>query len=73
MLTTTTVGQSPYNSTITQHTEYLPVTVDILAAKGCDGMIFNLVLELQKAGVVRASAAGQTVEGGGEVLLRRGM
>ncbi len=35
-------------------------------------MIFNLVLELQKAGVVRASAAGQTVEGGGEVLLRRG-
>jgi len=73
VLTTTTVGQSPYNSTITQHTEYLPVTVDILAAKGCDGMIFNLVLELQKAGIVRASAAGQTVEGGGEVLLRRGM
>lgn len=68
-----TVGQSPYNSTITQHTEYLPVTVDILAAKGCDGMIFDLVLELQKAGVVRASKAGQTVEGGGKVLLRRGL
>ena len=35
-------------------------------------MIFNLVLALQKAGIVKASLAGQTAEGGGEVLLRRG-
>lgn len=33
------VGQASYRSTITNHTEVLPVTVDLLAAKGCDGMV----------------------------------
>ena len=35
-------------------------------------MIFNLVLALQKAGIVKASLAGQSPDTGGEVLLRRG-
>jgi len=34
-----TVGQASYNSTITLQEEMLPVTVSIVAAKGCDGMI----------------------------------
>ena len=63
------IGQAAYNSTITLHTEYLPVTVDILAAKGCDGLIFNLVRDLQAAGVVKATLTGGTIYGG-EVLLR---
>jgi hypothetical protein len=42
MLTTTSVGQAAYNSTVTLQVEYLPVTVDIVASKGCDGMIFAL-------------------------------
>lgn len=33
------IGQATYQSNITAHTELLPVTVDILAAKGCDGMV----------------------------------
>ena len=63
------IGSASYNSTITLHTEFLPVTVDILAAKGCDGLIFSLVQDLQKAGIVNASLTGQTITGG-EILLR---
>ncbi|KAL8933469.1 MAG: hypothetical protein Q9211_005769, partial [Gyalolechia sp. 1 TL-2023] len=32
------VGQAAYQSDITGHVEVLPVTVDIMAARGCDGM-----------------------------------
>ncbi|KAL8700263.1 MAG: hypothetical protein Q9201_005534, partial [Fulgogasparrea decipioides] len=32
------IRQASYQSNITQHMELLPVTVDLLAAKGCDGM-----------------------------------
>lgn len=63
------IGSAAYNSTITLHTEFLPVTVDILAAKGCDGLIFNLVRDLQAAGIVNVSQTGQTITGG-EILLR---
>lgn len=61
------IGQASYNSTITNHTEFLPVTIDFLAAKGCDGMIFQLVEDLRAAGIVNATLAGQTIYGG-EVL-----
>ena len=61
------IGQASYFSTITNHTEFLPVTVDFLAAKGCDGMIFQLVEELRAAGIVNATLAGQTIYGG-EIL-----
>jgi hypothetical protein len=65
------LGQAEYNSTITGHTEYLPVTVDIMAAKGCDGMLFSLIGELVKAGFVKASVAGQSNTAGGAILYRR--
>jgi hypothetical protein len=70
-LTVSTVGQAAYNSTITLHEEYLPVTVDIMAARGCDGLIFGLVQDLVKAGILKASAAGYSDVDGGEVLFRR--
>lgn len=38
------VGQASYESTVTNHTEVLPVTVDLMAAKGCDGMVSSFVL-----------------------------
>ncbi len=63
------IGSAAYNSSITLHTEVLPVTVDIMAAKGCDGLIFNLVRDLQTAGIVKVSQTGQTIVGG-EILLR---
>jgi hypothetical protein len=65
------LGQAEYNSTITGHTEYLPVTVDIMAAKGCDGMLFSLIGELVNAGFVKASVAGQSNTAGGAILYRR--
>ncbi|MCJ1309334.1 hypothetical protein MMC25_002993 [Agyrium rufum] len=62
------LGQALSNSTITMHEEYLPVTVDFLAAKGCDGMLFNLINDLVDAGIVTVPMAGGTLTGG-EVLM----
>lgn len=63
------IGEARYNSTITGHEEVLPVTVDLVVAKGCDGVIFGLVEALVREGVVRESLTGGTVRGG-EILLR---
>ncbi|KAL8691533.1 MAG: hypothetical protein Q9218_003257 [Villophora microphyllina] len=66
------VGEASYLSTVTGHAEVLPVTVDFLAAKGCDGMLFNLILDLTAAGILNVTETGQTIAGG-EILLKRGM
>ncbi|KAL9012695.1 MAG: hypothetical protein Q9173_002561 [Seirophora scorigena] len=66
------IGQSGYQSNITEHAEVLPVTVNMLAAKGCDGMLFNLIEELAAAGIVSTTQTGRTIAGG-EILLKRGM
>jgi Asp-tRNA(Asn)/Glu-tRNA(Gln) amidotransferase A subunit family amidase len=55
------IGQAAYNSTITLQTEYLPVTVDIVAAKGCDGMIFALAEALTNAGILKIPRVGSTM------------
>ncbi|WPB04145.1 uncharacterized protein RHO25_008789 [Cercospora beticola] len=65
------IGSAKYYSNITQHEEVLPVTVDIMAAKGCDGMIYGLVQDLVKEGILKPSVAGYSSTEGGEVLLRR--
>lgn len=41
------LGQVPYNSTVTGHVEYLPVTASIMAAKGCDYVVLDIVRALQ--------------------------
>ncbi|MCJ1467592.1 hypothetical protein MMC07_006217 [Pseudocyphellaria aurata] len=64
------LGDAAYNSTVTLHSEVLPVSVDLMAAKGCDGMIFQLVEDLYAAGIVSKPQAGGTTKGG-EILLRR--
>jgi hypothetical protein len=66
------IGEAPYNSTITGHVEYLPVTVDFLAAKGCDGMLFSLINDLAAKGIVKTALAGRSGITGGDILLRRG-
>ncbi|EME46472.1 hypothetical protein DOTSEDRAFT_70467 [Dothistroma septosporum NZE10] len=63
------LGSAGYFSNITLHDEYLPVTVDILAAKGCDGMIYGLIQDLVKAGILKSSVAGYSSTDGGEILV----
>lgn len=58
------IGQATYFSNITLHNESLPVTIDLVAAKNCDGMIFQLVEDLTAAGILNATQAGQTINGG---------
>ena len=66
-----TVGEWTYNSSVTQHVESLPLAVDFVAAKGCDGMIFALVEDLLSAGIVKVYKAGMSSVDGGEVLYKR--
>jgi hypothetical protein len=67
------IGETPYNSTITGHVEYLPVTANLMAAKGCDGMLFSLIGKLYQAGVLKETRVGQSSVTGGEILFRREM
>ncbi|KAF5521247.1 Amidase 1 [Colletotrichum aenigma] len=64
------VGQVGSVSAITNHTEMLPVTVDVMAARGCDGLIARLALDLVKEGLVVVPQVGAGLEGG-EILMRR--
>ncbi|GAB1311464.1 hypothetical protein MFIFM68171_01674 [Madurella fahalii] len=57
-------------SRITGREELLPVGVDVMAAKGCDGLVARLAQELAEKRIVRVPRAGATLEGG-EVLMRR--
>ncbi|EEY16547.1 glutamyl-tRNA(Gln) amidotransferase [Verticillium alfalfae VaMs.102] len=64
------LGEVASRSSITGVEEKLPVAVDIMAAKGCDGVIVKLAKDLVAEGVLTVPKAGATLEGG-EVLLRR--
>jgi hypothetical protein len=55
------VRQSPYNSTISQYVEYLPVAVNIIAAKGCDMVVFELEEQSQEAGIINPPKAASTM------------
>lgn len=66
------VGQASFFSNITQHTEYLPVTVDVLAAKGCDGLLVQLAQDLVKVGILNSTQVGQTIYGG-DILFKRNL
>jgi hypothetical protein len=67
------VGEAEYVSEITGQVEMMPVTVNVMAAKGCDGVIYGFVRDLVDAGVLKESLAGRSGVDGGEVLLRRGV
>lgn len=41
------LGQVAHESTVSRHTEYLPVTVGLMARTGCDYVILDLVKALQ--------------------------
>jgi hypothetical protein len=41
------IGQVPYESTISNKTEYLPISISLYAAAGCDYMLWDLAAALQ--------------------------
>lgn len=65
------LGSARYFSNITMHEEHLPVTVNIMAARGCDGMMYGLVLDLLEAGILKPSKVGYSIDQGGDVLFKR--
>ncbi|KAL6703660.1 hypothetical protein ACN47E_009434 [Coniothyrium glycines] len=67
------LGEAAYDSAITGHVEYLPVTADLMVAKGCDGMLFSLIQELYEAGILKESLPGRSAITGGDILPRRDM
>lgn len=64
------LGQVSSFSAISNHNEYFPVAVNIMAAKGCDGLLVKLAQDLTNAGILTVPKAGGTVEGG-EILMKR--
>lgn len=62
------IGEMEYESKVTNHTEYLPVTVDLMAAKGCDGMLFSLVRKMVEVGMIAQVKSGRSLVHGGDIL-----
>lgn len=62
------IGEIGYESSVTNHTEYLPVTVDLMAAKGCDGMLFALVRSLHEAGIISEVKTGRSLVHGDRIM-----
>ncbi|EIN03572.1 amidase signature enzyme [Punctularia strigosozonata HHB-11173 SS5] len=54
------LGQVAYNSTISGTTEYLPVTISMVARKGCDYMLLDLISELELHGIINSVGVGKT-------------
>ncbi len=66
------VGEFAEHSDITDHDEFFPVTVDVMAAKGCDGLLAKLANDLVEAGILTQPKAGGSLAGG-DILLRRAL
>ncbi|KAJ5243430.1 uncharacterized protein N7469_001757 [Penicillium citrinum] len=52
------VGEVSYNSTVSLKTEYLPVTMSFVAARGCDLMLANLIRDLQAVEIIKPVNTG---------------
>lgn len=52
------VGEVPYNSTKSGKMEYLPVTMSLVVARGCDLMLADMVVEMEKEGILCPVSVG---------------
>lgn len=52
------IGEVAYNSSRSLQTEYLPVSMALRMARGCDFALANLVAKLEEEGIIRPVAAG---------------
>ncbi|KAJ4290080.1 hypothetical protein N0V88_006586 [Collariella sp. IMI 366227] len=66
------LGEVKGYSEITGQEEKFPVAVDVLAAKGCDGLLVKLAQDLVEQGIIKVPKVGASLTEGGEVLMRRG-
>jgi hypothetical protein len=58
------VGEVSSFSNVTNHDEKLPVVVGILAAKGCDGLLARLAIDLVDEGILKVPEVGRSISGG---------
>ncbi|KAF9775595.1 hypothetical protein IL306_006277 [Fusarium sp. DS 682] len=58
------IGQVEYYSKVTRHVEYLPVSIRIMAAEECDGMLLDLINDLVKVGILPKVQPGNSIKGG---------
>jgi Asp-tRNA(Asn)/Glu-tRNA(Gln) amidotransferase A subunit family amidase len=54
------IGQVEYFSNVTYHVEYMPVTVSVIAKRGCDFMLWNMWEKLADEGVLKEVKTGRT-------------
>ncbi|KAK0717464.1 glutamyl-tRNA amidotransferase [Lasiosphaeria miniovina] len=64
------LGEVSSTSSITGKPEPLPVAVDVMVAKGCDGLLVRLAQDLVKAGVITIPKTGASGKTGGKILLK---
>lgn len=64
------IGEVPAQSSVTKHIEYYPVAVDIMAAKGCDGLLVKLAQDLTAAGILPVPKVGASITGG-DILMKK--
>lgn len=57
---TVPIGQVEYFSNVTRVMEMVPVTISIVAKRGCDFVLFNVIERLAELGLVRAVKTGRT-------------
>ena len=62
------IGERRYLSDVTGVEEQMPVTVDLVAGRGCDGVLFYLVQELVGEGLLRPVKPGRSVVTGRDIL-----
>jgi hypothetical protein len=55
------IGEISYVSNITQVEEKLPVSIDVLAHRGCDLMLLDLAKNLADAGLLKEVNTGSTL------------
>lgn len=66
-----TLGEVSEFSDITQHEEWYPVSVDVMVAKGCDGLLVRLAQDLVKEGILPLPKVGSSIKGSAVTKQRR--
>jgi len=62
------VGEVSIFSNLTNHIEKFPVAVGVIAARGCDGLLTSLAIDLVKIGILNVPKIGRTLSG--ELILK---